>query len=77
MLENGVDGYVNFTVPEEFRVLTLYLENILSESDYPNIFTDTLGSGSSAVGSDVIEFTTADEALIIRPGDIITILTVS
>lgn len=70
LLEDGVDGYVNFTVLEEFRVLTLHLENILSESDYPNIFTDTSGSGSTTVGSDVIEFVTSEaEALIIRPGD--------
>ena len=75
ILEDALDGYVNFTVEEEFKVLTLYLENILEESDYPVIFTDAASSGASLAGTDTITLTTLtdNEALAIRVGDHVTI----
>lgn len=77
LLEDAVDGYVNFSIPEEFRVITLHLENVLSESDFPVIFIDTAATGSTAVGSAQVTFTVSseNEALIIRNGDRVEIPT--
>jgi len=73
ILEDALDGYVNFTVEEDFNILTLQLENILEEDDYPNVFVDSSESptGVSSSGSGTITFTTAtdNEALAIRVGD--------
>ena len=75
LLEDAIDGYVNFTIEEKFRVLELHVENILEESDYPVLFLDenltsyTL-SGESAVG---FESTSEEIALAIRIGDEVVI----
>jgi hypothetical protein len=76
LLENAVDGYVNFSVPEEFRVLTLHLENVLESSDFPVVFEDTSLSGVSIPLTNQIELLTGTEndALAIRVGDMISIL---
>jgi len=75
LLEDAVDGYVNFTVDEEIRVLRLRLENVLESSDNPTIFIDTALSGSAVAATSNITFTTTteNEALIIRSGDTIEI----
>ncbi len=75
LLEDAVDGYVNFTAPAEFKVLTLKLENVLDANDYPIIFTDVAATGTATSGSAIIEFVTvtSNQALMIRENDIITI----
>lgn len=75
LLENAVDGYVNFTVQEEIKVLYLRLENILEENNYPIIFTDVSFSGVATAASNTVLFTTLSESqsLAIRIGDSITI----
>ena len=75
ILEDALDGYINFTAEEEFKVLTIYLENILEEDDYPFIFKDNGNSGSSLAGTDTVTLTTLtdNEALAIRIGDHVTI----
>ena len=75
LLEDAVDGYVNFTVPESFNVLEIYVENIFEEDDFPTLFVDAALSGVSASGEDEITFVTTEQlALIVRPGDQIEIL---
>lgn len=75
LLEDAIDGYVNFTVAEEIKFLTLRLENILKTSDTPTIFTDTASSGSTGADTDEITFEADDEntALMIRVDDTIEI----
>lgn len=77
LLEDAIDGYVNFSIPEKIRFLTLRLENVLEEDDFPNIFTDAGSSGTSAADDNQLTFTTSteSEALIVRPGDQVQILT--
>lgn len=68
LMEDAVNGNVNFEEPEEFTVLRLYFENILEESNNPEI----LAGLASFVGStSQITFltTTEEKALIIRSGD--------
>ncbi|MFM6200491.1 MAG: hypothetical protein ACKPE1_15370, partial [Dolichospermum sp.] len=76
ILENAVDGYVNFSIPEEFRVLTLHLENVLESSDFPVVFEDTSSSGVAVPLTNQIQLLTVTEnnALAIRVGDMISIL---
>lgn len=71
LLEDAVDGYINFEVSEEIKVLTLKLENVLEEDDYPTIFVDTEASGSATAGGNTITFETAtdNQALAFRIGD--------
>jgi len=76
LIEDAVDGYVNFTIDESFSVLKLKLENILEEDDYPTLFDsseseDSSESGMTNGGEDTVTFTTATEnhALSIRIGD--------
>lgn len=71
LLEDALDGYVNFTIDESFNVLTIHLENILEENDYPTIFADTEDSGETTAGADTVIFNTTEdtEALAIRVGD--------
>jgi hypothetical protein len=75
LLEDAVDGYVNFTIPEKIRFLVLRLENVLEEDNFPEIFNDTLGTGITVADDDQITFITEteNEALIIRPGDVIEV----
>lgn len=77
ILEDALDGYVNFTVPERIKILELILENVLEEDDFPVIFTDTASSGVTNNGLNTISFvtSTSNEALAMRPGDTITIPT--
>ncbi|MAG24568.1 hypothetical protein CMI47_03215 [Candidatus Pacearchaeota archaeon] len=80
LIEDAVDGYVNFSVEEAFDVLTLKLENILEEDNYPVLFdssdsTDSAASGATSSGEDTVSFTTEleNQALAIRLGDQVTI----
>jgi len=80
LIEDAVDGYVNFTVSENFKVLTLKLENVLEKDDYPTLFDSSDSASSAATGNTVsggddISFTTASDtqALAIRVGDKITV----
>jgi hypothetical protein len=75
LLEDAIDGYVNFSVEQEIKVLELQLENVLESSNNPTIFTDAASSGATTASTDTITFTTVtdSQALIIRPGDQIEI----
>lgn len=75
ILEDAVDGYVNFTGPEEFTIITLTLENVLEEDDYPILFTDAADTGVTTAASATITFTTTtlQQALAIRIDDIIEV----
>lgn len=75
LLEDAVDGYLNFTVSTEIKALKLHLENVLSDDDYPVIFTDVGSSGITTVDTDTLVFTASTEkqALIIRAGDLVEI----
>jgi|14BtaG_2_1085337.scaffolds.fasta_scaffold00001_72 hypothetical protein len=80
IIEDAIDGYVNFTADVSFDVLTLKLENILEEDDYPVLFDSAesatnSGLGVSVASSDDITFKTdtEEEALAIRTGDSISI----
>ena len=50
LIEDAVDGYVNFTLDESFNVLRIKLENILEENDFPTLF-DSSESSDSAIPS--------------------------
>ena len=75
LMEDAIDGYINFTTAEEIKFLTLRLENILEDSDSPIIFTDILGSGITTANSSTLLFEASSEqkALIIRSGDTVEI----
>jgi hypothetical protein len=75
LMEDAIDGYVNFSAAETFKVLRLRLENIFESSDYPEVFSDSTSSGDTVSGDNVISFSvTSDlEALAIRIGDKIEI----
>ncbi len=75
LLEDAVDGYVNFTVSEQIRFLIIRLENMFDEDNFPTIFTDAALSGVTTSDDDIITFTTSTEnqALIARQGDTIQI----
>jgi hypothetical protein len=79
LLEDAVDGYVNFVVPQEIKVLQLRLENILEADDNPIIFSDALSTGVTTPGEDILGFSvlTENQGLIIRPGDTVEIDAVS
>jgi len=75
LLEDAIDGYFNFTVAEEIQFLTLRLENILSSSDNPTIFTDAADSGLTTADTNEITFevTTDNLGLSMRIGDTVEI----
>lgn len=80
LLEDAIDGYVNFEAEETFKVLKVYLENMLDEDNFPKLFdsseaTSTALSGVTNSATDIITFTVDKEqtGLAIRPGDKITI----
>ena len=75
ILEDAVDGYVNFSVPEKFRVLKIYLQNNFSTDDFPIILDDLAITATSTVDSSTIQFTITDYriGLIIRPGDSVSL----
>ena len=75
LLEDAIDGYSNFAVSEKIKVLELTLENVLEENDFPKIFEDALATGITSSGLNTINFDVVsyNQALAIRPGDIINI----
>ena len=75
ILEDAVDGYVNFSVPEKFRVLKIYVQNDFDTYDYPTVLDDTLITASSTLDTNTISFTTSDyrTALAIRVGDVVSL----
>jgi hypothetical protein len=75
IIEDAIDGYINFSIPEQFTILEIGLSNINSENNYPIIFQDEAGSGSCPTSSNVISFSITSEALIriVRAGDKIVI----
>lgn len=74
LLEDAVDGYVNFTTEETLTYLVLHLENVLESQNYPKIYEDTALSGVTTADTNTVEFTASERAaLIIRPGDLIEI----
>jgi hypothetical protein len=83
IIEDAVDGYVNFSIPTTFNILRLKLENILSENDYPQLYASALtpsaGSGAALATTDQLSFIVNDEreALSFRVGDKVTISALS
>ena len=80
LIEDAVEGSYKFSVDESFNVLKIRVENILPESDNPEIFNSeanvsTSAGGSTSSGQDKIFFTAdkEEEALSIREGDTVTI----
>lgn len=78
LIEDAVDGYVNFAVNESFKVLRLKLENILEEGDYPKLFSSAdsaLYAATGLAGAGEISFTVDMDvqALAIRIGDQVSI----
>ncbi len=75
LLEDAVEGFVDFSVEKSFKILRIKLENIHQKNDFPSIFVDTLNSGLATSETDLIEFTVDDKnkALSIRPGDAVFI----
>ena len=75
LIEDAVDGYVNFTTSEKFRVLELTLENILEEDDFREIISTDDLSGQTTSTTNTLTFTSPDErySRIIMVGDILTI----
>jgi len=82
LIEDAIDGYVNFTLDESFNVLRLKLENVLEEDDFPTLFDSAefsdwgvLSTPATADGEDTVSFAveTENEALSLRVGDQITI----
>jgi len=79
ILEDAVDGYVNFSIPEKFKVLKIHLQNTFEASDYPVILDDILITAATTSISNVITFTTTDyrTALATRVGDVISLSGIS
>lgn len=83
LIEDAVDGYVNFSIPTTFNILRLKLENILPENDYPQLYasasTPSAGSGTTQAATSEITFTVNDEreALALRVGDVISVSNIS
>jgi len=75
ILEDAIDGYVNFSVPTSFKTLKLYLENSFEADDYPFILDDSAITATTSAGSDTITFTVTDyrTALAIRETDTISL----
>lgn len=70
ILEDAIDGYVNFTGPEKFTVLEIGLSNIDKNNNNPLIFQDTSNSGTTT-SSNTISFNLSSDNLtrVIRIGD--------
>lgn len=75
IVEDAIDGYINFSIPEEFTVLEIGLSNIDSSNDYPLIFEDEANTGACTTSTNTISFDVTSEELtrIIRAGDKIII----
>jgi hypothetical protein len=74
-MELAIDGNIAFEGEKEFKVLKLYLENIVDSSNNPTIFTDSGLSGEVVDASSTLIFVVYDyrKALAIRVGDIVSI----
>ena len=75
LLEDAADGYVNFSVPEKFRVLKIYIQNDFEENDYPIILDDSLITADTAATSNSISFSVSDyrTAMAIRKEDVVSL----
>lgn len=75
LLEDAVDGYTNFSVPEKFRVLKIYIQNDFEENDYPVILDDALITTNTVADTNSISFSVTDYrvALAIRAGDVVSL----
>lgn len=75
LLEDAINGSVNFSVDSSFKVLKVYLENILASDDNPTVFEDLASSASTIFDTNKISFLTTTEELAcaIRIGDILSV----
>jgi hypothetical protein len=75
ILEDAVDGYTNFSVPEKFKVLKIYIQNDFDENDFPIILDDSSVLATSTTGSNSISFSVTDyrTAFAIRKMDVISL----
>jgi len=71
LIEDAVEGFVNFSVEKSFRVLRLKLENIHQKDDFPSIFIDTQATGLALSDKNIVSFKVDEKskALSIRSGD--------
>ena len=84
LLEDAIDGYINFGSDETIKVLKISLENILDDDNYPTLFDSSEDvssslSASTDAATNSVTFTVAMETqgLAIRPGDKVIIPAVS
>jgi len=75
IIEDAIDGYINFSIPEEFTVLEIGLSNIDSVNNYPLIFEDIANTGVCTTSTNAISFSVISQETtrIIRAGDKIVI----
>jgi hypothetical protein len=75
LLEDAIDGNENFSVDSSFKVLKVYLENILESADSPTVFEDLASSAFTEFETNKITFVTTSEELAcaIRVGDILSV----
>lgn len=82
LIEDAVDGYINFAIEDSMKIMRLRLENILEESNYPTIEqtssstnSSVVQSGSTSYGGDNVRFVASSEqaGLAIRVGDTLSI----
>lgn len=75
ILEDAIDGYINFSVPTSFKTLKLYLQNTFEADDYPVVLDDATITATTSAGTGNISFTVTDYriALAIRADDTITL----
>jgi hypothetical protein len=75
ILEDAIDGYVNFSVPTSFKTLKIYLQNTFESDDYPVILDDVTITCTTTASSSVVTFTVTDYrvALAIRSADTISL----
>ena len=75
ILEDAADGYINFSVPEKFKVLKIHLQNDFDSNDYPTILSDLSITATTEALSNLISFSIVDYrvGLAIRSGDVVSI----
>ena len=75
ILEDAADGYINFSVPEKFKVLKVYVQNDFDSFDYPTIVDDVSITATTVTDSNTVSFSVSDYrmALAIRTGDVISL----
>lgn len=76
ILEDYIDGKNLIQTPRKLRYLQVYVQNLLPADVYPVVFQDLLGTGTATIATDSIQFTVTkpEEALAVRIGDTINIL---